>query len=110
MSLASPIEMSLEQSVVGTFGVTYDDGDPDERSGTDPTSRDDRPRGWSAHGGDRGDIDEHGSSSGVPASSRVRGRWPIGSSLPQTRPPEQSHAWRDISTNGPGAGSGALPG
>src|SRR4051794_11804445 len=35
MSLASPIEMSLGHSVVGTFGVTYDDGDPDERSGAD---------------------------------------------------------------------------
>jgi len=30
--------MSLGQSVVGTFGVTYDDGDPDERSGTGPVA------------------------------------------------------------------------
>ena len=35
--------MSLRQAVVETFGVTYDDGDPNERSGTDPASYHDRP-------------------------------------------------------------------
>jgi len=37
--------MSLGQSVVGAFGVMYDDGDSEERLGTDPTAYDNRPRG-----------------------------------------------------------------
>jgi hypothetical protein len=41
-SHASPIEMSLRHSAVGTFEVMCDGwGDPDERSGIDPAARDD---------------------------------------------------------------------
>ena len=39
MSLPSPIEMSLGQAVVGTFGMTCDDGGSDERAGADPAAR-----------------------------------------------------------------------
>src|ERR687885_53149 len=42
MSPASPIEASLGQSAIGTFGVAYDDGDPDERSGAEPAAGDGR--------------------------------------------------------------------
>ena len=34
----SPIEMSLGQAVVETFGVACDDGDPNERTGADAAS------------------------------------------------------------------------
>ena len=34
MSPTSPIEMSLEASVIEARGVAYDDGDPDEPAGT----------------------------------------------------------------------------
>jgi hypothetical protein len=41
-SHASPIEMSLRHTAVGTFEVTCDGGDnPDERSGSDPAAGDD---------------------------------------------------------------------
>jgi hypothetical protein len=49
MSPVSPIEMSLRQAVVETFGVTCDDGDPNERSRTDPASYHDRPGGRADH-------------------------------------------------------------
>ena len=38
MSLPSPLEMSLGQAVVETFGVACDDGDPNERTGADAAS------------------------------------------------------------------------
>ena len=49
MSHASPIEMSREQVVVETFGVTCDDGDPNERPRTDPASYHDQPGGQPDH-------------------------------------------------------------
>jgi len=70
--------MSLRQSVIGTFGVTYDDGDPDERSGADPTACDDRPRGWSAHTSGGCYADEHWPAPGYPPAPVVRGGWPAG--------------------------------
>ena len=42
MSPASPIEMSLGQAVVATFGVACDGGDSNERAGADAASCSDR--------------------------------------------------------------------
>jgi hypothetical protein len=41
--------MSREQVVVETFGVTCDDGDPNERPRTDPASYHDQPGGQPDH-------------------------------------------------------------
>ena len=60
MSLPSPIEMSLGHAADRMAGVTCGGGDPDERSGTDPTACDDRSGGRSAYGGSGRDADGSG--------------------------------------------------
>src|SRR5208337_4304392 len=71
-SRRSPIEMSLRQAVVETFGVTCDDGDPNERSGTDPASYHVRPGGRPDHRRSRGGVDGSGPAPGFPAASCLR--------------------------------------
>src|SRR5271157_2571066 len=72
MSPVSPIEMSLRQAVVETFGVTCDDGDPNERSGTDPASYHDRLGRRPDHSRGQRGVDGSGPASGFPAASCVR--------------------------------------
>jgi isoquinoline 1-oxidoreductase subunit beta len=72
MSPVSPIEMSLRQAVVETFGVTCDDGDPNERSGTDPASYHDRLGRRPDHSRGYRGVDGSGPAPGFPAASCVR--------------------------------------
>jgi hypothetical protein len=65
--------MSLTQAVVRMFGVTYGDGDPDERSGADLTSRDDRSGERSAPDRSSWRVDGAGPPSDVSAASGVCG-------------------------------------
>src|ERR1700722_17618234 len=100
MSLPSPIEMSLRQAVIGTFGVTYDGSDRDERSGPGAASDADRFGGWAADGRRRRRADGPRPSPGVSAASRVRGGRAGGAGVSQARPPEQSTAWRGLAAHG----------
>src|SRR4051794_18010139 len=98
MSLAPPIEMSLGQSVVGTFGVTYDDGDRALRIGPRPRAQ--RNSSWATRGpkwitatsqfailvGDRLVLSSRWKHDQYPSGSLTR---KIGRSLPPR--PRQTH-------------------
>src|SRR5271165_2634238 len=108
MSPVPPIEMSLGQAVVEAFGVTCDDGDPNERSGTDPTSCHDRPGRRPDYRGGRGGVDGSRAAPGFPAASWLRCGWRSGADFPQARSPEQPPTRRDIPTHCSGIGPTTL--
>ena len=77
MSLPSPIEMSLGQAVVETFGVTCDDGDPNERAGADAASCADRFVGQAADGRGGGQVDGCGTTAGLSSAPRLCADGPV---------------------------------